>query len=662
MRKCLLLFVVIMTCLVALSQNSSPLMVKDFVQNTTEKVDKEMVPKRNWTDNDNNPVCLIKVKSSGFESALMQKFLFVPNGLEITQMTLENNQWHLYVSSRKIGEITIKHMGDCVFSLPYKLEPGAVYEMTLTMETATLIIRATPEDAEIYVDGDKAGIGFVRVPVSLGVEHRYKVKSADYFPKEGVMVFTEITEKTLDIDLDPNFGWITINTSPEGADVYVDGKRVGVTPYVFEKIRRGNHKIELKKERFATYVGMVSIQNGEQNVDLENITLEVEDISFGFLSLYASPDGADITVDGVFKGKTPQTLELTVGTHDVVLMRTGYNPAKETIEIEEGETKIINVVLSQSRDITITTDKDGDRIFIDGKLSGVSPMTIALPYGNHEVTAVRGGSEDETNLVSILRKDGIKSAKRTIDVMPVGGENILKLKLLGNEVYNVNGVKFKMISVRGGTFTMGASSANDKDVKDDETPQHDIVLSDYYIGEMEVTQALWKAVMGSRKGKFKGDDLPVENVSWDDCIKFIERLNELTGGKFRLPTEAEWEYAARGGEKSIGYRYSGSNTADEVAWYTKTTGDKGTRQVGSKKPNEIGIYDMSGNVREWCHDWYSYYRRVNDPDPKGPEKGDKRVIRGGSWYIEAKSCRVTARSFAKPGERDEFIGVRLASD
>lgn len=646
MKKSLLLITLILAGFVAVSQNVSPIIAKDFVQKTTEKLDKELVPKKNWTDNDNNPICLIKVKADGFEGSLMQKFLFVPNGLEITHMVFNNNEWYLYVSSRKNGEIKIIYMGDYVYNLPYKLESGGVYELTLGIESATLIIRATPDEAAIYIDDEKFGTGYVRTQVSVGAEHRYKVKCEDYFPKEGVEIFSTKTEKTLDVELEPNFGWITVITNPEGADVFVDGKKVGVTPYVFEKIKRGNHKIEVKKERYATYVQMVTIQVGEQNDDLANVTLEVEDVAYGKLSLYATPDGADITIDGVFKGKTPQTLELPIGKHEVELSFPGYNPKGQTVYIEEMETEVINVVLSKSREITVITDKDGDDVYIDGQHAGISPLKVDLDFGEHEVRATRGS----------------KSASTKIDVKQLGGNDVVHLKLLGNETYTVNGVSFVMVSVRGGTYKMGVLFNSDPEAETDEDPLHEVTLNDFYIGQCEVTQELWKAVMGSRKGSFKGNNLPVENVSWDDCQRFITTLNELTGGNFRLPTEAEWEYAARGGEKSKGYKYSGSNNVDEVAWYTKTSNDSGTQQVGIKKPNELGIYDMSGNVWEWCNDYHAYYSSDPQFNPTGPKSGDHRIVRGGSWYIEAKNARVTKRGHRKQNERDKYIGFRLAAD
>ena len=168
--------------------------------------------------------------------------------------------------------------------------------------------------------------------------------------------------------------------------------------------------------------------------------------------------------------------------------------------------------------------------------------------------------------------------------------------------FEANGVSFTMIPVEGGTFTRGATSEM-TEPSDWEKPTHQVTLSSYYIGETEVTQALWKAVMGSNPSWFKGDDLPVEKVSWDDCQTFISKLNALTGKNFRLPTEAEWEFAARGGNQSRHTQFSGSSRIDDVAWYDGNSGDK-THPVKTKQPNELGIYDMTGNVWEWCQDWY----------------------------------------------------------
>ena len=221
----------------------------------------------------------------------------------------------------------------------------------------------------------------------------------------------------------------------------------------------------------------------------------------------------------------------------------------------------------------------------------------------------------------------------------------------------VNGVKFNMISVDGGTFTMGATSEQGSDYFDDELPTHQVTLSDYYIGETEVTQELWEAVMGYNPSWFTGNSrYPVEEVSWDDCQTFIQELNRLTGKRFRLPTEAEWEFAARGGNYSKGYKYSGSNRIDDVAWYEGNSSM--TNQVGTKSPNELGIYDMTGNVREWCSDWYGEYPSSSQTNPTGPADGSYRVNRGGDYY-SVSGCRVSYRSRNFPDFQNTVNGFRL---
>ena len=227
-----------------------------------------------------------------------------------------------------------------------------------------------------------------------------------------------------------------------------------------------------------------------------------------------------------------------------------------------------------------------------------------------------------------------------------------------NGTLTVNGIKYNMVWVEGGTFRMGATSEQDGDAYDNEKPVHSVTLSGYYIGKTEVTQALWKAVMGSNWSCFKGDDLPVEQVSWNDCQEFIRKLNSLTGQNFRLPTEAEWEFACRGGNNSRGYKYSGSNYIDNVAWYGDNSGDK-THPVATKLPNELGIYDMSGNVWEWCSDWYDKYSSGAQTNPKGPYDGSCRVRRGGSWDGNARRCRSSWRDLDLPRLGYDYHGLRL---
>ena len=227
-----------------------------------------------------------------------------------------------------------------------------------------------------------------------------------------------------------------------------------------------------------------------------------------------------------------------------------------------------------------------------------------------------------------------------------------------SKTYTANGVSFDMMMVKAGTFTMGATSEM-KDPYSEEKTTHQVTLTnDYYIGKTEVTQALWKAVMGNNPSYFKGDNLPVEEVSWDDCQKFISKLNSLTGQNFRLPTEAEWEFAARGGNNSNHYQYSGSNELGDVAWYDGNSGDK-THVVATKQPNELGLYDMSGNVWEWCSDWFGNYSSSSLTNPTGPNSGSNRVNRGGSWSNNARYCRSSYRNYYTPVSSCFNLGLRL---
>ena len=234
--------------------------------------------------------------------------------------------------------------------------------------------------------------------------------------------------------------------------------------------------------------------------------------------------------------------------------------------------------------------------------------------------------------------------------------------------FRVGDITFKMLFVKGGTFQMGSNLG-----KDDEKPVHDVTVSDFYLGEYEVTQALWQEVMGTniyqqqkksnggRPIQCVGDDYPMCYVNYVEAEEFCKRLNQRLHRElpseysFSLPTEAEWEYAAKGGNKSESYIYSGSNYLSDVGWNSG-----GVHTVGSKKANELGLYDMSGNVWEWCSDWYGNYNNSSQTNPQGASSGTCRVYRGGSWYSASLGCRVADRNFGGPNFRDDGSGFRLA--
>lgn len=279
-------------------------------------------------------------------------------------------------------------------------------------------------------------------------------------------------------------------------------------------------------------------------------------------------------------------------------------------------------------------------------------MLLCVTTNAQNQVVRRQGAKTEARVSAIKSKRSSKAKKNSV----AKHSQVNKINAsYSNGVLTVNGVSYEFVQVSPGTFIMGATSEM-KNPYGNEKPTHQVTLTNnYYIGKTEVTQALWKAVMDYNSSYFKGDNLPMESVSWNDCQEFISELNHITGKNFRLPTEAEWEYAARGGDKSKGYQYSGSNNLSDVA----EDDDNKTHPVGTKQPNELGIYDMSGNVREWCQDWYGIYSSSSQTNPQGPTNGVNRISRGGSWFDGAR-CRSSQRDGNESTRvRNNITGLRL---
>jgi len=297
-------------------------------------------------------------------------------------------------------------------------------------------------------------------------------------------------------------------------------------------------------------------------------------------------------------------------------------------------------------------------------------VLFVLPLFSQDETT----SEDEivrlNKIINIIveQNDRLKAqvdSFRKILTPPVNAQKRDTVILKPQQLEVIKAMEARMIKVEGGTFTMGCTDEKDTSCYYWEKPAHKVTLRDFYIGKFAVTQKEWEALMGYNPNFKNCAECPVENITWQEAHKFVEKLSLLTGKNYRLPTEAEWEYAAKGGNKSKGYKYAGSNNLDAVGWYHNNSGKK-THPVGKLQPNELGLYDMTGNVWQWCSDWFhgEYYSNSPVENPKGPDgtTDNYKAVRGGSWWYEAPHCRVINRDRYPVDAKDDDVGFRIARD
>ena len=479
-----------------------------------------------------------------------------------------------------------------------KVESGMTYILTLSKPSGSTepvdaggnfyALTVNPKNAVVTIDGIQQTVstdGAYSAMLPYG-SHTYKVEAGGYISKSGSFTISSSDMTPINVSLVSAMATVSVTCPTPAVSLYVDKKSVGVAPWT-GSLKEGMHLIEAKKEGYRSQQRTINLSQ-QQKLDVAFTELAAIQ---GNLSVNYKPFGADVYIDGKKIGQSPRVFNgLLVGNHKVEIKKDGYGTDSKQVNILEGQT-----------------------------------ATLAGMLTTNTSSSVASGTSLSGNTITIPVKKGI-----SID----------------------------MVRVEAGTFTMGATPEM-KDPYKDEKPTHQVTLTnDYYIGKYEVTQALWKAVMGKRPSYFKGDNLPVEQVSWEDCQKFISKLNSITGKNFHLPTEAEWEYAARGGKKSMGYQYSGSNNLSDVAWYNGNSGNK-THVVGSKQANELGIYDMSGNVWEWCQDLFGSYGSSPLINPTGATSGAFRVNRGGGWYYDAWDCRSSYRLVRTPDFYCNNLGFRL---
>ena len=598
----------------------------------------------------------------------------------------------------------------------YNMQLTTAHVETIVRPTVTQqYVRFTvvPNDAIVEFDGDilETNAGVATKRKAFGT-YNYTVQSRLYHTQTGQVTVNDPKNRhEVHVELKPAFGYIEVPDQDKlkGARIFLDNEYIGTAPLKSERIASGSHQVRLVQNMYSPVSQTITIADGQTHrfapslsADFATLTLSVDgnaeiwindqlkgkgtwtgDLAtgdyqiesrlashcsthrelavtpeltgqtitlaapspiYGTLDINSTPTDADIYIDGTKVGTTPMLLpEYLIGQHTIKISKSGHSDYTTTITLDESATQDINCRLESGRPITITAPEGAD-IYIDNQKAATTRYEGNLAYGDHTIYATQAGEKTDVRIINVPMGSG---ALQTIN-----------LAFFGAKTFTVNGVQFTMMPVEAGTFTMGATSEQKK-TDSDEKPTHQVTLTNnYYIGQTEVTQALWKAVMGSNPSNFKGDNRPVEKVSWNDYQTFITKLNSLTGQRFRLPTEAEWEYAARGGQKSKGYQYSGSNNLNEVAWYTDNS-SRQTHDVATKQPNELGVYDMSGNVYEWCQDWYGSYSSTSQTNPTGATSGSLCVLRGGGCFNDARYCRSSSRSYHSPDRAGGIFGLRL---
>ena len=465
-------------------------------------------------------------------------------------------------------------------------------------------------------------------PIEIKAEHTYE------------MVLNTAHVETV-INEVVNQQYLVFQVSPSNAKLEVGDEvwELGADGMAMKFVNFNEYTYRVQAPGYEPDAGKI-IVNDPNNAHKVTVTLHP---IYGSLTIESTPGNSKIFIDGKEVGTTPKSIqEMLVGQHQIKLSQEGYIDYVETITVNKGEAKQVRASLLKGKMIQFKCNVPSAQLEIDGQKMGSANGNYQLTFGQHNLRATANGFSEYSANITVTEK--------TSEIYGIAMQD----NSTTDEVFAVGGVFFTMKFVQGGSFWMGAPS----DVWFDyiEKPSHKVTLSDFYMGETEVTQELWQAVMGSKPSVWReGDDFPVEEVSWDDCQVFIRKLNQMTGKNFRLPTEAEWEYAAQGGKKGKDYSYAGSNDIDKVAWYSGNSNGQ-THAVKGMRPNGLGLYDMSGNVAEWTGDYYAMYDKKAQTNPTGPEKGNGRVYRGGDYQSEAGYCRVLCRS----GIQHHHFGFRLS--
>lgn len=704
-------------CLTTVLTHGQEISVLSFVKLENDMDARVSYPQK---DRDGELAALLKVVTTetGFE--------FDGGLLGVVKLERRTGEYWVYVprgaAAITIKHDQLGVLRNYVYPLP--IEKASVYEMKLVsgrvkveieqpeLQSEFLLVIAEPSDALIYINDVYEATGTLQKKLQTGT-YAYRVESAMYHTDTGWITVTAGQTNEKQIVLKPNYGYIQVSSFPDtGAKVLIDGMDAGFyTNGVSKRLRSGEHHVTLVKDQYQTahkrvtvrdedttsvrlelvpnyseleikipaqsslyindkYQGVGSwsgrLNTGVYSVEVrqekhrtvrqdyelragETKTIEIlPELAYGVLEITSEPPRTTILIDGQHHGTSPRIVRnLLVGKYNLSLSALGYGTYTDSVEVTEGPPVSVHGVLPKGKEVSIESTPSGARVEIDGVDAGITPLKLLLGFASHDLKLTN-------NSLVLNEKITVSEEGDTVFFF-----NVYEFVDFVEKSENLS---IEMVAVKGGRFHMGCNNYDETLCVDDERPGRIVQLDDFYIGRYEVTQQQWQAVMGDNPCYFF-DCIwcPVEQVSWNDVQNFLGKLNSITGRSYRLPTEAEWEYAAKGGEKSHGYSFSGSNDASAVAWYRKNSGFL-TKAVGTRQANELGIYDMSGNVFEWCNDWYGEYDFQSKDNPVGPKTGVYRVIRGGSYWGNQEKCRTDNRNFDRAGTRNKTIGFRLVCE
>ncbi len=647
-------------------------------------------------------------------------FEWEPDGLGIVDAPYKTGEYWLYVP-RGARRLTIKHRNFGVlrnyhYTLP--IEAATVYEMVLDIDDTNmddddddiiisqwLTVESQPTDADVFINDQWVGTTPYRQKYTQGT-YNYRIEKKNYVSEPGRL---EILDEPVDMRfaLRPDFGNLVITSAPEsGMKIYLDDENTGmVTPDTISNLASGTYTVKLISPWYKTSAQRVYVEPGrEMSVDFslersdygtvrlysdpmaeifingrpareqnrneirllpgvyelkaelekhesvskelivrpyENTNLELfPKPRTGNLEIFTQPAKAQVLINGEYRGDSPMKLdELLIGDYEVIISAPDREDIYHYVSLEQDQTLTLNEKLQKGKKVTITSEPSDMKLLINDKPYGTTPKSVSLAYDEY--------------VLKLIHPDN-RLLERSVEVSKRSEERFHFVFETFEEP--------EMVIVEGGVFVMGCTETKDVECEENQQPPHQVWLDTYLIGKYPVTQLEWNLVMGSEDTvKIECPKCPASYASFQEIETFIRKLNDLTGNTYRLPTEAEWEYAARGGNKSKNYYYAGSSHAEEVAWSILNSEHK-LKPVGQKKPNELGIYDMNGNTWEVCQDFYAPYSKNATRNPTGPASGDYRVGRGGSSINNEKDCSVYSRARVTPDAKSPYSGFRLVLD